>query len=257
MKVKFKRYDINFHGNKYCVLIPDQVEQLWVVNDGYKNWCLQIEGNVESLQALLYASVTLVFNPKDKIIYFPIRNNGELEYEKEDDSVISDGSHINRYDMVFTTHHVQLSRSKWRDIRKTMAFRKPTTYVLDYEEKRTVHYFEESVKKWKRSNAHYREEGSLEVQQEDTLFMVFNRMQFRQMFLGLNEFLRKDLEAEFEDTFNGKYTRVYEAVQFNEVYRPYRTKKHCGGIEVVYYDKKFEARVAETESKRNSVEKMD
>lgn len=257
MKIKFKCYDIKFEGHTYCILIPPNTEQLWITGYGSKVWGLNWEGNRDGLEALLYSMVILGFNPVDKIIYFPIRKNAKTEYDK---NIGGNGNmhgnkdtYINECDLVFTTHQVAFKRGKWKKLKQCMRFVKPSTYVLDYDEKRTESYFGKSVEKWKNTTAGRRKEYAMEIMQDDTLFHIFSKMLFRQSYLQLNMFLKEDLEEWFECEYEGRHTCVWDSIWLDSADFPYRKKKQMVQHPwVMYYDMKYEDRIRAEDEKETS-----
>lgn len=88
MKVKFAKYRAVIKGKSYCILIPRNIDQFWINSYGQYNYGTYWDGNRNALNAIMYSSVVLGFDP-NKIIYLPIRNNPVGEkyyYEKEDKS---------------------------------------------------------------------------------------------------------------------------------------------------------------------------
>lgn len=232
-KIKFMRYDMEFSNHKYCVLIPSDIEQLFVYNfegDEGTGWI----GNRKAIKAIMYASAVLGFNPTDKIIYFPLRKNMRPKrLEEVDDN-----------DLVLTTHQVSLKRSDWKEIRATLKYKKSKTYTLDYDQERTEVYFRKNIEAWENITTQRQKEYLIETVQENTLFQVFSRTQFQLIYLGLSEFLKQNLEGELWRGLKDGYCEVpfkYMDLKWKNVW--YRKKRQMEFYPFVdFYDEEIEKR---------------
>lgn len=221
MKVKFEKYNIDLKGHGYEVLIPRDTEQLWITGYDGQHWGLNWEGNRKGLEALLYSSAVLGLHPKDKLIYFPIRKNEKhICFRRWNVFPGERDTYIDVLDMVFTTNQTPFKRSDWKNVKNMMKFCKCEVYTLNFESGRTINYFNESCKRWESSSC-IRKEYSIQTVQEDTLFQIFSKMQYRELFLGLHDFLQRDLEEEFMDTYDGG-DMPCDALMINDHEFPYR-----------------------------------
>lgn len=77
--------------------------------------------------------------------------------------------------------------------------------------------------------------------QEHTLFQVFSRMQFQQIFLNLNEFLKGDLENQItRSILRGHFEVPFEYTSQEYAKFPFRKKKQMEFWPFVdYYDEKI------------------
>ena len=213
MKIKFERYDVKLHGHEYCVLIPSGTEQLWITCYGNKHWGIDINGNRKALEAMLYTFAILGFNPRNKIIYFPIRHNfipDTFYYEK-------DKHCVDQYDLIFTTDQTQFKRGLWKEVQKMIKYTKSKKYILNYDENRTVEYFKKQIRSLWKLDRYY----IVETAEQETLFHVYNRRHFCQMFLELHEFLEDDLE----EYFRRKFKQPYEWFQQDTLWLNYAQSK--------------------------------
>lgn len=234
LKIKFKQFDVSYKNHVYCILIPMNIDNVFVsnyLNDEGTGWA----GDRKGIKVLMYSAALLGFNPMNKIIYFPIRNNKCLgDYHKDD------------YDLIWTTHQVHLKKSEWRDIKKTLSYKRPKTYVLNYDEKRTEAYFERNIALWKNTNAQRKKEYAIETVQEDTLFQIFSRRLFQQIYLDLHRFLQQNLETDLINNtrFNGGLTVPFTYMDLDYVMFPFRKKKQIEFWPFIdFYDAKVERRV--------------
>ena len=194
-KIKFKQYDISYKNHSYCILIPEHTENVRVTGYGFAVWGTNWMGDREALRTLMYSAAVLGFNPQNKIIYFPIRKNKKLPtfdyryaFPGEKQNEVED------CDMIFTTHQVQLQRSKWKKLKEIMKYTKASTYVFEYDEARTETYFENKIQQWKKTDAYYKDKCLVETMVDHTLFYVFSKMQFQDVYIALHDFLKSDLE---------------------------------------------------------------
>lgn len=237
-KIKFERYDVVYKGHTYCILIPFNIDNVLLsnyLNDEGTGWA----GDRKGIKALMYSAVMLGFNPTRKIIYLPVRKNKCSEQYYKDE-----------YDLVWITHQVHLRRSEWREIKKTLFYKKRKIYVLNYDEERTEKYFEKSITLWKNSNEQRRKEYAIEMVQEDVLFQVFSRRQFQQIYLSLHSFLQQDLEADIirNTRINRELTVPFAYMKLDYVEFPFRKKKQMEYWPFVdYYDEKIERRAMKHE----------
>lgn len=234
-KIKFKRYDIQWKNHTYCILIPLHLEKLLVYDfDGTEGtgWI----GDRKTIETMMYAAAILGFNPTDKIIYCPIRGNKKPEFY----------SYTNNCDLVLTTHQVQLKRSDWKAIKNIIGYAKEKTYILNYDEARAEKYFRKSVDKWDRTYTQLKKEYLIETMESHTIFQVFSRMQFQQIYLDLKNFLSPDLEEEF------MYQMKHNCVPFTYLGNVYNIFRYKGKKKAIFmpfvdfYDEKLERKVKET-----------
>lgn len=220
-KIKFKKYMVEFKGHHYDILIPPDTEQLWIINYGNKHWGTNWDGNRKGLEALLYSSAVLGFNPADKVIYFPIRGNIVPEIYKKRNAFPGEGSTtVDDCDLIFTTHQAQLKRSEWTEIKKSLEYKKAESYVFCYDKERCNQYFHKICDKWEYSSDR-KKEFAIETMQDTTLFYVLSRRIFQCIYLSIDEFLQNNLEEEFlQNEF-----LPFQYVDMNDAYFPYRKKK--------------------------------
>lgn len=129
---------------------------------------------------------------------------------------------VDNCDLVFTTHQVQLKRSEWTRIKKTLKYRKAESYVFCYDRERCSQYFHKSCSKWEKSNDS-RKEYAIEIMQDATLFYVLSRRIFQSVYLSIDEFLQDNLEEGF---LQDEYL-PFRCVNMNDTYFPYREKKQA------------------------------
>lgn len=238
MKVKFRKYRVSIKGRPYCILIPHNIEQLWLNNYGKVVYGTFWDGNRAALEAIMYSCAVLGFDP-NKIIYFPVRNNPAAGIYL-DGEAWRGGCYADPYDMIFMSHHIQFPRCRWKRAKQMMAAQKPQTYILDYRTQRTEQYFRESVRKAEKTAAYYRKEQQLEELRGNNLFYIFSRMQFRQLYLDLSEFLQRDWERTLEQEDGAKYGIPFQPMTFHERYRHPSSRKACSSVELGFYDRKYD-----------------
>lgn len=228
MKIKFDKYMVAVKNRPYCILIPKNIQQLWPNNYGNTHYGTFWDGNRDALNAMIYSCAVLGFDP-NKIIYFPVRNNpvGEL-YMRSDGE-----SDVDPYDMVFLNHHIQFPRCKWKQVKRMMEKQRPQTYIIDYRETRTVQYFQDSIENSSKSGACYKEKRPIEELRGDNLFYVFSKMQFREMYLNIHEFLQEDLEGEIQHWLEQGCLPPSIPSDFCPLYSGHM-------IEIGYYDRKYD-----------------
>lgn len=124
--------------------------------------------------------------------------------------------------MVFTTNQTPIKRSDWKKVKDILKYCKCESYILNYGSSRTVCYFRETYKRWERSYGSRKEYAILTVQ-DNTLFQIFGKMQYRELFLGIYEFLQSDLEEEFIEIYEGD-TMPYGSIWISSQYFPYRSR---------------------------------
>lgn len=136
-KFKFKRFKVNHNEKDFYVLIPENVDQLWIVDwaDDWFGGCF-ISGSAKSLQSMIAGYGVLGFNPY-VIIYIPSRYN---------DIPTSLNYHDNGiYDMVFCTNRVQLKLSDWKEIRQKLVSAQWTRYKFDFNIGRMKKIFKKNL----------------------------------------------------------------------------------------------------------------
>lgn len=231
-KIKFRQYDVQWKNHEYTILIPQNTEHLLTYEDGdgYRGWV----GDRKEVKNLMYAAAILGFNPIGKIIYFPIRKN----------TVPKEYFGVDQCDLLFTTHQVQLKRSEWKEIRNSLKYLQEKSYVFNYDENRTKEYFGESLSVWNRQEQNYKntakswkKEELIEVLEEGTLFQVFSRKQFQQIYLNLHAFIQRNLEQELlKEQKNSCVPFEFMDLHFKEFW--YRERKQVNRVFVDYYDEK-------------------
>lgn len=234
-KIKFKKYTVNYKSHSYDVLIPQDIGRLWVESYGYMHFGERWVGDRKGLGTLLYAAEVLGFNPTDKLVYFPLRENWKKGYpvpdkyadEKED------------CDIVFTAHQTQFKRSEWKEIKRQFRYLKAETYILDFDGKRTEGYFDRSTDQWISSFAEMKECRLRDVQ-EHTFFYVLSRKMFQSIWLSVYSFLQEDLEGESLK----KSWMMGEPVWIGGKYFPYRERMQIDeSIWIFFYDTEIERQV--------------
>lgn len=192
-------------------------------------------GDRKGLSTLFYAAVVLGFNPTDKLIYFPLRENWEKDYpvpEKYDDGKEDCG-------LVFTTHQTQFKRSNWGEIKRQFRYLKAETYILDFVGKRMEDYFDCSTERWM-SSFEEMKECPLSHVQGHTLFYVLSRRIFQCISLSVYRFLQRDLEGESLKA----YWMMGDSVWIGGKNSPYRERMQINQlIWVFFYDKEIEKQV--------------
>ena len=136
-KFKFKRFKVHHNERDYYILIPENINQLWVIDwaDDWYGGCF-ISGSAKSLRSLIAGYGVLAFNPY-VIVYLPIRNNdipASLNYH--DNGI---------YDMVFCTNRIQLNLNEWKAIRQKLLKTQWTRYKFDFNIERMQSYFKNGL----------------------------------------------------------------------------------------------------------------
>lgn len=217
-KIKFQKYTVKVGGHTYDVLIPPNTDRMWISGYGDRWYGTTYVGDRKGLEALLYSATVLGFNPVNKLVYFPLRENDrprcykiKNEFPGERDTIIED------YDLIFTTHQAQFKRSDWGKIKEMLPYMKAETYILNYDAERTCQYFEKSCKKCEKSSD-VRKEYEIETLLRHTVFHVFSRRMFQELYLSWEDFLRGKLEQEYLE---------YEI-------RPWTFLSYLGGVDFSY-----------------------
>lgn len=240
MKICFERYDIRYRGHNYCILIPQNTEQLRFYVYPFRECCQDWMGNRAGLEALMYSAVIMGFNPKDKIIYFPTDTKRETECERNWRERVKMVNIFDRVDLVFVTPYVQFQRSRWKKIKKILRYVKPKSYTLHYDEKRTKTYFERSVEKWKGSPSWYKKEYAIGETVASTHICAFSRHQFQQVYLSIHKFLKRNLEQELIESWANVCAAVYQYLWIDQTRCWHRKKKQMlNGIELIFYDERL------------------
>lgn len=252
MKIKFSAYDIRYRGHNYSILIPKETGQLQFYTYLFRECCQDWMGNRAGLEALMYSAVVLGFNPRNKIIYFPTDRRAETKSERSWRERVKLVNVVNRTDLILTTPYVPFKRSRWKKMKKMLRYVKPKTYVLCYDEKRTKVYFGKSIATWKRSRDFYKREYAINETVAGTHICVLSRHQFQQFFLSIYEFLKRNLEQEFIESWDDVCAAVYQYLWVNMTHYRYRKKKQMiDGVEVIFYDEQL---VIELETEKETEE---
>jgi len=129
-KIKIEKYNVYEKGRTYEVLKFPFIKHMWAYDDHPAEKMLLVDGCKEAFEWMTYACAILA-NDKNKIIYFPCKQNGIGKYYK-------DSHHL-----VMCRAELQFKRSLWFRIKDKLDKRHyAEKYVFAYHRKKLMDYYE-------------------------------------------------------------------------------------------------------------------
>ncbi len=178
---------------------PYDINELNVSNwEGFRD-SICIDGNRKALEALLYSFAILAWD-RNKIIYFPIKNNILENIWGDNDNC----------DMVIMNNTVQFPRAQWIEVRRRIKKTKFETYVFSYKRERAEKCFNPVKEELYNKRQKYWQLLSRFVcdRRGDTIFYIFNKEMAKVIHLDLLKFLDRDLEADFVEGVGGQGCQI-------------------------------------------------
>ena len=129
-KIKIEKYNVYEKGRTYEVLKFPFIKHMWAYDDHPAEKMLLVDGCKEAFEWMTYACAILA-NDKNKIIYFPCKQNGIGKYYK-------DSHHL-----VMCRAELQFKCSFWFRIKDKLDKRHYAgKYVFAYHQKKLMDYYE-------------------------------------------------------------------------------------------------------------------
>ncbi|MCM1233901.1 MAG: hypothetical protein NC489_27665 [Ruminococcus flavefaciens] len=247
--MKFKYYEI-WRQRKYCVVIPEDISELWVIHHllnmepfGFE---INIIANRQGFEAICNACALLSEN-SNIIVYFPCKKNKSTNpiYSFENIEEFQKYE-IKRYefmDLVFMKSNT-LKISDWKEIRNRISSTKAKELEYDFTNnfKRDFKY-EQIKEKYK-----YREKILKEVFRFDTAFCNFPWHEYIALEFFVEDFLSADMEERFfEAVMHDSMWRVSDEYQY--VSKCYYDTREIG---VVFWDNDIFQKVEECRKRMES-----
>lgn len=197
-KIKIDRYSVYEKGRTYEILKFPFIKHMWAYDDHPAEEMMLVDGCREAFEWLTYACAILA-NDKDKIIYFPCKQEGIGSYYSES------------YHLVMCRAELQFKRSLWFRIKdKLDKNHYAGKYVFVYHQKKLMDYYESGCgnkypaeERWGiKRIPNYLMYSKKNVEQilGDTVFLVRPRLEW----MDYHYFMAKELEQ-----FGKKVERVY------------------------------------------------
>lgn len=177
-KIKIDRYIVHEKGKDYEILLFPFIKNMWAFDDHPEENCLMVDGCKEAFHWLKYAFAILA-NYKDKIIYFPCKQEMKCYYKTN-------------YNLVLCRSELQFRRSRWFKIKDKLDKKHYAgKFILNYDRKKLDDYYtggfdnKYSMEDWHENGLHFQYhiinqlyENRIEDILGDTIFFVLDRREY-------------------------------------------------------------------------------
>lgn len=226
--MKFKCYEI-WHKRKYCIFIPEDISQLWVIryllNTGVFDFEIDIIANRQGFEAICNACA-LLSEENNIIVYFPCKRNKSTNryFSIESTEEYKMGKSYEFIDLVFMKPD-SLKICDWKEIRNRISNVKAKEQVYDFTDNfRQDLKYEHIEKKYKYQKKIIKEEFCF-----DTVFCNFPWHAYIDFKSFIEKFLNPDMEERFfEAVTNDNLYRVSD--EYSYVSKCYYGTREIGGV---------------------------